>query len=70
MVIYTNAAGSSLLRKAMVNATDHARLEVMELNETETVQMMDIEGWEKQNEMDPEKHIHKTYQVRSLFVSC
>jgi hypothetical protein len=45
------------------DVTGQVKIVILELNETDTAQMFTLNVWKEQNRMDPERRIHKTYEV-------
>ena len=66
MVVFTSSAFYPTVKSIIEsqNATDRVELITLELNATDTSLMFDTSVWEKQYQMDPEKHRYKSYEVR------
>jgi hypothetical protein len=70
MIIFTSSMGYPIVQNAIAKATNNThtnnriQVVILELNETNTAQMYNISTWQDQHEKDPEKRIHKTYEVR------
>lgn len=71
MVIFTSASLVPLLSegRAKYNASHKTKVIALELNETNTTTMFALPFWESQYLKDPERRIHKSYQLYWVWLS-
>lgn len=69
MVIFTSADLVDELKQRRAHALDRTTFHVMDLHETPFATQYSKEFWQSQLEMDPEKDIHRSYEVFWIWLS-
>jgi hypothetical protein len=69
MVIFTSADLVDELKQRRAHALDPTTFHVMDLHETPFATQYSKEFWQSQLEMDPEKDIHRSYEVFWIWLS-